>query len=291
MINFFKGIIIGIGGIAPGLSGSILLVIFGLYEKTINAIGTLFKDFKKNVLFLIPLFAGFGVGILLFSKLVDFLLLNFETYTRFAFLGLIMGTVPLFYKEVKKEGFNKKYYIHMIIAFIIGIILFFFNGNLFPTVTNPNLIQSVILGIAIAGSSIVPGVDSAAILSALGLYEIYVSSVATLNIPILIPAVFGLGIGALVISFFMNKLIQKFYTATFSVIFGLFISVVPSVLNESCYLGFNLKSVIAILFVIIGFAISFFFDKMNKDSKIVKKISEFSQKVTKKLPKRQEKAN
>lgn len=288
MINFFKGIIIGIGGIAPGLSGSILLVIFGLYEKTINAIGTLFKDFKKNVLFLIPLFAGFGVGILLFSKVVDFLLLNFETYTRFTFLGLIMGTIPLFYKEVKKEGFNNKYYIYMVVAFIVGIILFFFNNNLFPTVTNPNLLQSVLLGVAIAGSSIIPGVDSAAILSALGLYEIYVSSVATLNIPVLIPAVFGLGIGALLISFFMNKLIKNYYTATFSVIFGLFISIVPSVLNESCYLGFNFKSVIALLFVVIGFAISFFFGKMNKDSKIVKKISELMCKI--KLSKRQEKA-
>mgnify|MGYP002535152246 CR=1 FL=1 len=50
MITFLKGLIVGIGGIAPGLSGSVLLVIFGLYQKTINAIATLFKDFKKNIL-------------------------------------------------------------------------------------------------------------------------------------------------------------------------------------------------------------------------------------------------
>ena len=30
MKNFLKGIIVGIGGIAPGLSGSVLLVILGL---------------------------------------------------------------------------------------------------------------------------------------------------------------------------------------------------------------------------------------------------------------------
>ena len=53
MINFLKGIIVGIGGIAPGLSGSVLLVILGLYQKAINAIGTLFKDFKNNVKFLL----------------------------------------------------------------------------------------------------------------------------------------------------------------------------------------------------------------------------------------------
>ena len=85
MINFLKGIIVGIGGIAPGLSGSVFLVILGLYQKTISAIGTLFKDFKKNVIFLLPLILGFGVGIILFSKVVDFLLANYEMYTRFAF--------------------------------------------------------------------------------------------------------------------------------------------------------------------------------------------------------------
>ena len=72
MINFLKGIIIGIGGIAPGLSGSVMLVIFGLYDKTISAIGNLFKDIKNNVKFLFPLLMGFGVGILLFSKIIDF---------------------------------------------------------------------------------------------------------------------------------------------------------------------------------------------------------------------------
>ena len=32
MKNFLKGIIVGIGGVSPGLSGSVLLIIFGLYQ-------------------------------------------------------------------------------------------------------------------------------------------------------------------------------------------------------------------------------------------------------------------
>ena len=264
--NFFKGIIVGIGGVAPGLSGSVLLVIFGLYQKTIKAIGTIFKDFKKNVCFLIPLFLGFGVGVLLFSKVVNFLLNNFEAPTRFAFLGLILGTLPLFWKEVKKEGFNKKYYIAIVAGLIVGILLFYFNANLFPVVTEPNLFQSVILGVAVAGSSIVPGVDSAAILSSLGLYELYVKSVAELNFAILIPAGVGLGLGVLVISFIVNKLIKHCYTLTFSIIFGLFLSIIPKVLNGSCIEGFNIGS---IFFVIFGFLFSLYFgDIQNNNEKI-----------------------
>ena len=272
MINFLKGIIVGIGGIAPGLSGSVLLVILGLYQKAINAIGTLFKDFKNNVKFLFPLVLGFGVGVIIFSKIVDFLLGNYEMYTRYAFLGLVLGTIPLFYKEVKKEGFKKKYYIYIVIAAIIGLSVFFFNKNLFPAVTNPNIFQSVLLGVAVAGSSIVPGVDSAVILSSLGLYELYVSSLADFNLSILIPAGFGLVIGALVISFIINKLIKRFYTATFSIIFGLFLSIIPNVLNGSCVLGFNANSVISIIICILGFGVSYFLGDIKGNSEKIKQL-------------------
>ena len=270
MRNFLKGIIVGIGGIAPGLSGSVLLVILGLYEKAVAAIGTLFKDFKNNVKFLLPLVLGFGVGVIIFSKIVDFLLVNYEMYTRYAFFFFFFGTIPLFYKELKKNGFHKKYYAIIIIAAIIGFSFFHFNANLFPTITDPNLLQSVFLGIAVAGSSIVPGVDSAVILSSLGLYELYVGSIADFNLSILIPAGVGLVIGVLVISFIMNKLIKRFYTVTFSVIFGLFLSIIPNVLNESCGLGFNLNSVISIILVVIGFAFSYFLGDVKENVKKLK---------------------
>ena len=179
-------------------------------------------------------------------------------------------------REVKKEGFDKKYYILMLIGAIVGFALFSFNKNLFPVITEPNLFQSVLLGVAVAGSSIVPGVDSAVILSSLGLYELYVGSIADLNFSVLIPAAFGLVIGVLVISFLMNILLKRFYTGTFSIIFGLFISIIPNVLNESCALGFNANSVISIIIMIIGFGVSYFLGDIKgntaKTKALVKKI-------------------
>lgn len=278
MINFLKGIIVGIGGIAPGLSGSVLLVIFGLYQKTVKAIATLFKDLKKNIFFLVPLFLGFGVGVVLFSKLVDYLLENYEMQTRCAFLGLVLGTIPLFYKQVKKEGFNKRYYVLILVAALFGFFLFYFNENLFPTISNPNIIQSVILGVAVAGSSIVPGVDSAVILSSLGLYELYVSSLANLNFSVLIPAAFGLIIGAIVISFIINKLITKCYTVTFSIIFGLFLSIIPNVLNGNYVLKYDIGFIISIILVFVGFAVSFYLGDIKKYNSKIKKIFSKSEK-------------
>ncbi len=233
--NFLKGIVAGIGGIAPGLSGSVLLVIMGLYEKTIQALGALFKTFKKSAAFLLPLVLGMGVGVLLFSKVVDYLLGAFETQTRFAFLGLVLGTIPLFYRQVRKKGFRSLYYFVMLIAGLTGLLLFGMNQTMFPQIVQPNFLQKMLLGVAVAGSSIVPGVDSAVILSSLGLYELYVQSLAALDFSVLLPAAVGLLLGGVLISALMNWLLKHTYTLTFSILFGLFISMIPNVLQD-CYI-------------------------------------------------------
>ncbi len=271
-VNFLKGILVGVGGIAPGLSGSVMLLILGLYEKSINAISTLFKNFKNNIAFLIPLVMGFGCGVIMFSKIVDFLLTKFEFQTRYLFLGLVIGTIPLFNKSVKKNGFNRKYYLVIFSAFVLGIVLFSFNGNLFPQIKDPNLLQSALLGVAVAGSSIVPGVDSAVILSALGLYELYVSSIANFDISVLIPAGLGLVVGVVLISKIMNFFINRFYTITFSVIFGLFISIIPKVLNENCSLKSVSDVIVSCLLVLVGFAISFYFGNIKENNKKISKL-------------------
>ena len=216
MINFFKGIIAGIGGVAPGLSGSVLLIILGLYEKTLDALGTLFTNFKKNIKFLLPVVAGMFAGVLIFSKILDFFLANYEMPTRFCFLGLILGTVPLFYREVKKNGFAKKHYAVILLSAIAGTIMFTLNTDAFPQVTDPTIVQKIVLGVAVAATAIVPGIDPAVILSTLGLYELYVSSLANLNLEVLLPMLIGLAFGAVAISFGMSVLFRKFYTITFS---------------------------------------------------------------------------
>lgn len=257
MKRFLKGIVVGIGGVAPGLSGSVLLIIFGLYRQTLEAFGTLLKDFKKKVQFLLPLVAGMLLGVLLFSKVVHFALNHYEMPTRFCFLGLIVGTLPMVWKEVKKEGFFWWCYPVILCAAGTGFWFFRMNPNAFPQVTEPTLLQSVLLGAAVALTAIVPGVDPAVFLSTLGFYEMYVTALATLDLSILIPMVGGVAVGAVVISYGMSLLFKKFYTVTFSVIFGIFLSMIPNMLTDSCRLEWNSVSACSILLMIIGFAVSF----------------------------------
>ena len=275
--NFAKGIIAGIGGVAPGLSGSVLLVIMGLYEQMVHAIGTLFRDFKKNILFLLPLVAGMGVGVLLFSQVADYLLNHYEFQTRYAFLGLILGTIPLFYREVQKKGFKKRYYLLIVAAAAAGFLLFGLNRAMFPSLTDPTWWQSVLLGVAVAGSSIVPGVDSAAIMSAFGLYELYVSSLANFDWQVLLPAAGGLVIGVLVISAVMNLLIKYAYTGTYSVIFGMFIAIIPTVvMHDSCAINTTGQGFTALVFAEMGMLVSLYFSDIKGNNaraiKLFKKI-------------------
>lgn len=264
MERFFKGIVVGLGGVAPGLSGSVLLIIFGLYQKTLDALGSLLTDLKKNLLFLAPLVAGMFTGVLLFSKLIDFFLGTYEMPTRFCFLGLILGTLPMVWLEVKKEGFSGKYYIVIALSAALGTWFFTVNPNAFPQVSDPTLVQKLLLGVAVAATAIIPGVDPAVFLSTLGFYEMYVSALASVDLAILIPMVGGLAVGAVAISFAMSLLFKRFYTASFSVIFGIFLSMIPNMLTDSCILGWNTESVISILVMILGFAVSWYLGDLRR---------------------------
>ncbi len=278
--TLLKGIVVGLGAITPGLSGSVLLVIFGLYHRALDAISTIFKNFKKNLLFLIPLALGIGIGMLTFSKIAQYFLGNFEMQTRFTFLGLVVGTIPLFIREVTKEkrSQGKKFplgFVFLILgAAAFGLLTSYAGGVAFEKVSNPNLFQSVILGLVVAASYIIPGVDSAVILNYFGMYELWLS-VADLGnllnadffVSIALPTAIGLAVGVLLISTLINFLLKRYYTVTFSVIFGLFISIIPKLLNESCVLGLNGKTVISIVLMLIGFAFSLFVSDLENNLK------------------------
>lgn len=266
---FLKSIIVGFGGIAPGLSGSVLMIIFGIYQDALEALGTLFVDFKRKIKFLLPMGAGIVVGLLLFSKVLNFLLTTFEMPTRFTFLGLIAGTVPLFYRQMTKNGFGKKYIFFIVAAFVAGTMLFTINREPFPQIADPNLLQKIALGIAVAASAIIPGADSVVLLSTLGLYELYLSVMANplASLDILPFMLIGVAVGGISVSFLMTQLFKHCYTATFSIIFGVFLAMIPNMLNESCYLACDWQTAISLILMAGGFLVSLYMGRMEANHK------------------------
>lgn len=53
--SILVGVLLGAGAILPGVSSGVLCVILGIYDKLINSLFGLFKNFKKNFLYILPI--------------------------------------------------------------------------------------------------------------------------------------------------------------------------------------------------------------------------------------------
>lgn len=273
IINFLKGMIIGIANIIPGLSGGTMAILVGVYEKLIDIIGNFFKKFKEtfiqNIIFLIPIGLGAVVGVVGFSKLLEFLLNNYNMPTQFAFIGLVLGGLPLIFKNANKNGgFNKKYIIPFLITFIIGITLSILEA-LGVTGTEIsgfeiNIINIILLffyGFIAAGTMVVPGISGSFMLLLLGVYSAVLSAVSNLNIAVLIPFGIGAVAGILILAKIIDILLKKYHGATYYAIIGFIIGAIPAIYPG---FSFNLQGLASVITLIAGFTIAFMFSKLDK---------------------------
>ena len=74
LILVIKGFFVGIALIIPGLSGGTLAMYLGIYEKLLHAIGNVFNEFKKSMMFLIPVFIGVAISVVSLAKLLGYLI-------------------------------------------------------------------------------------------------------------------------------------------------------------------------------------------------------------------------
>ena len=99
LILFLKGIIIGLGKILPGVSGSLIAISLGVYEESINAISNFLKDIKKYSIYLGILGLGILVSIVFFSKIMANLFINHYNFTMSFILGALFGIIPNMWKK------------------------------------------------------------------------------------------------------------------------------------------------------------------------------------------------
>ena len=87
--NLLYGFILGIGFIVPGVSGGVIATILGIYEEIIDKLININKDLTNNLKYILPLLIGIILSILLFSKVIIFLLDNELQFISYVFIGLI----------------------------------------------------------------------------------------------------------------------------------------------------------------------------------------------------------
>lgn len=118
------GIIAAATMVIPGISGSFVLMLLGYYKPIIETVGDLtnFNNIVHNMLILIPFGIGVLIGIILISKIIEFLLKKYETKTYFAIIGIVLASIVLIIKPLFSLSFD---FVQIIISIILGIVGYF----------------------------------------------------------------------------------------------------------------------------------------------------------------------
>ena len=107
------GIILAVSKLAPGVSGSTVLLALGLYAPFMHALTDM------DIGYLLPILIGLVIGVLGFSKIVDHCMRNHKKSTYVMILGLTAGSVI----TVSVQAIMKLNGTEMIAMSIAGIVI------------------------------------------------------------------------------------------------------------------------------------------------------------------------
>ena len=288
LIDFIKGMAIGIANVIPGVSGGTMAFILGIYDKLTDAIGNFLnkpEERKKFISFLAVIGIGVFAGIILFAKIFTFLLQTptSEQYTYFLFVGLILGSVPFIMKMHDDMKFSMRRGAVFTVAMLLVLSTLLFGtvshdkipvqitGELFGIFNATEISVSygfwlLACGFMAAGSMVLPGFSGSALLISLGEYNNVLQFVdQRMIIPVLI-----IGAGAIPGIIFFAKIINKFLTKypsdTYYFILGLITASIVQIFNEiaDTVILSGSPLYISLLTFLIGVVISYFLSKIHK---------------------------
>lgn len=270
-----QGIFMGITNIIPGVSSGTMAVSFGIYDHLIYSISNLLRDIKRSMSFLFPLGIGIVSGVIFFAFMIEFLLAEYALITALAFVGLILGGLPILFKEFqlslrrKNEQVSAKHGIAFLLLFIMVISLSLMQEPAASTgaieMTFSNIIILFIIGVIAAATIVIPGISGSLVLMILGYYyqliqllNNFISSLLSLDweglsntLILLVPFGLGMILGVILVSKAIEYLFLHYPALTYSGILGLVIASPFAVLYNTNAFADLLQSD-ALLSVVIG---------------------------------------
>lgn len=223
IVKILKGILIGLGSILPGVSGGMIAASFNVYEDLVNALDKFIKEPIKSVLkiweYLIGIAIGIGIGFILIATVLKM----FPIPITMLFIGLIIGGIPSFIKEIKNEDKKPHHFIVMIISGLLILSVLLLKPTEVNSVSTPVLyLIYIIIGLFVALSLIIPGLSGTMILMAMGIYTFFTSTIADFIVEVLklnignaivyLPAIMVIGISGFITLIVSSKLISKILT-------------------------------------------------------------------------------
>lgn len=179
--SILKGMLIGIANIIPGVSGGTMMVSMGIYDKLIHCITHLFSEFKQSVKFLFPIAVGMGIAIIASAFGLEWLFESFPVQANLLFIGLILGSLPIMWKNVKGSKVKIGHLLACLAFFALVVGLAAFGGTegaaadlSFNLV---NVLKLFVVGVIASATMVIPGVSGSMVLMLLGFYQPVLSAI------------------------------------------------------------------------------------------------------------------
>lgn len=273
--DILKGMVIGIANVIPGVSGGTMMVAMGIYDKLIYCITHLFSEFKKNLKFLVPIVIGMALAIVLSSFTIEKMFESFPFQTSLFFVGLVIGGLPIMWKNVKGNPIHIGHVIAFLFFFalVVGMALLGeTEGNgVLVGVSVINAIKLFVVGVIAAATMVIPGVSGSMVLLLLGYYNPilasindFIRSLAAFNmegiftgVGILAPFGVGVVVGIFAIAKLIEIIFEKFPLYAYWAIIGLIVASPIAILAMGTFPAITLVSVITgLVALVIGFVIA-----------------------------------
>ena len=129
IVAVLKGTLVGLAIVIPGVSGGSMLLTIGVYE---DAVSITSKDKARRraaIKKLIPYAVGIVLGVVALSFVVTWLLANFEFLTILLFSGLILGSLPMLFKNIKGHKVKPGYILVALVMIALMVLLPYLNSN------------------------------------------------------------------------------------------------------------------------------------------------------------------
>lgn len=240
--SILKGMVIGIANIVPGVSGGTMMVAMGIYDKLIHCITHLFSEFKKSVMFVLPIGIGMLVAIAASSFVLSEMFENIPIQTNLLFVGLILGGLPAILKKLKGGRPRVGHIITALLFFalVVGTAII---GETEGTAADlsfglVNVLKLLGTGIIASATMVIPGVSGSMVLMLMGFYQpildaikSFFTSLAAMDMDgiltglgILVPFGIGIVIGVFAIAKLVEIIFKKFPLYAYYAIIGLIVA-------------------------------------------------------------------
>ena len=300
LLLYLKGMLMGAADLVPGVSGGTIALITGIYKELLESINSfslatlkigkqegLKSVWKKlNGPFLLAVFGGILSSILLFSRLLEWLIESHPLILWSFFFGLLVASIIYLFKQ--ELSLNLRTLLYVLFGAASSFLITQLNGG----ENQSSLWYLFLSGFIGISAMILPGLSGAYLLVIMGVYQTILSNVRIAQdlmvnfdqnqfidtASILGVFLLGIGLGIKVFAKFLSWLLDRYPERSIAVLVGLMLGAlhkvwpwqnadVASIKQTVAVLPQHFKGdpqlLTALLWMSLGFGILFFIERIK----------------------------